>query len=81
MIAANLHIAPNYQLSIWPVMFVKPARDYAKLKHYLRKNRYVLLDYLLLVCVFSFIIFCGIYAELLGGLVARFIEQIRKLFA
>lgn len=61
-------------------MFVKPARDYEKLKQWLRKHS-VVFDYLLLVGVLAFIMLFGIYAEFFGGLVAIFIEQVRKLFA
>lgn len=49
------------------------ARDRERLRRWLRKNS-VLLDSIFLACVVGVIILLGFYAELLGGIVARFIE-------
>ena len=54
-------------------LFALSARDREKLKRWLRKNS-VLLDSIFLACVVGVIVLLGLYAELLGGLVARFIE-------
>ena len=54
-------------------LFALSARDREKLKRLVRKHS-VVLDSIFLACVVGVIVLLGFYAELLGGLVARFIE-------